>query len=374
MMFGVFFHAALIFSPGAEWVIQGSRTSPGFALLADILSSFRMSAFFMVSGYFCLFSIQKYGPARFICTRGMRIVVPLLAATLTLNVLQEMILAGYRGREFGFQGFFAGSGWVSHLWFLYALLYYFAAAFFLAAWLPENTKSGLRRIAEFAGRIPVPVLLLILPVYTLSVLAANRVFPVYYEPFGAISFYTIFYYLPFFVFGVALRSKESLLKRFSSPMSAVYLAAVAIPVLFLADASDTSSSAGKSVAVYHQMLIAWAACGLCFYVFKSLFSKPSPLMQYLSEASYTVYLFHHLLVICLGVVMIELNWNALLSYSLIVTTAMVLCLGIHHFLIRRIPLLRFVYNGKTGFAGLSGFSRRSRPAQLLSGNTPVVDG
>jgi glucan biosynthesis protein C len=356
MILGILYHASMAFSTDADWLIKSPQAHPAFGVLASVLASFRIQAFFIVSGYFCLQTLTRYGPANFISLRGPRIAVPLIATAFTLNGAQEIVLARVHGLAPSVGHFFSSRTWISHLWFLFALLYYFLTAFVLALLLPARARHILRRGAAAIARIPAPVLLLALAAHAVLLLGGSRLFPVYERPLHFISYHTYLYYLPFFAFGMLLRQREDLLERFAAPPWTLYLAVVAVSHLVPGPAAGDALSLGsRAPLVYRDALITWLSCSLCFHLFRRCFDRPSALFAYLADASYSVYLFHHLLVICFGLLLFRLDWPGVPGFAILVGATLAACLAIHHFVIRPVPLLRFLYNGRA-----PGIDRRFR--------------
>ena len=100
MMFGIVLHSSQIFNPAQTWVIGSEQTFPLAGWLVDAIGIFRMPAFFIVAGFFCLLSMQKYTPRDFATMRVERLAVPLVVCALLLNSLQAAILSSYGVLDF----------------------------------------------------------------------------------------------------------------------------------------------------------------------------------------------------------------------------------------------------------------------------------
>jgi glucan biosynthesis protein C len=70
------------------------------------------------------------------------------------------------------------------------------------------------------------------------------------------------------------------------------------------------------------------------------------LFSFLAEASYSIYLTHHVLVIIGGVILIKLGIGGYLGFFILILFTISLSILIHHFLISKIDLLAFLYNGR----------------------------
>lgn len=65
MILGVVLHSALIFRPQRSWVIFSNHTHEIANLIVLAIHSFRMPAFFIISGYFCIVTVKRYKPGIF---------------------------------------------------------------------------------------------------------------------------------------------------------------------------------------------------------------------------------------------------------------------------------------------------------------------
>jgi glucan biosynthesis protein C len=134
--------------------------------------------------------------------------------------------------------------------------------------------------------------------------------------------------------------------RFSS-INLVILVTLTIIVIVMAKlVSWDSSLAFRLVKYYLDYLMTWLLVAICFNIFYRLCNEKSKLWSFLSDASYTFYLFHNLIVVILGMILIKLNVPSLPSILLIILIASSLCFIIHKYLILKFPVLRLMYNGK----------------------------
>jgi glucans biosynthesis protein C len=359
MIFGIFFHSAMVFStpdlwPNG-WLAQNDVGHPFFDWLAWIIHVFRMPAFFIVAGFFCAFSYKRFGSTGFLPRRLLKIGVPLLATALTLNIAEDYALAFKAGsvssiREYLTSGLFAtfwsDGRWQSHLWFLtYLLIYHLGFA-------------GLARLV-YSIRAPKKkdpdaypsMWLSALQIYVLAGLcllpsALAYLAPIaWYKLFNLFSLYQIAFYLPYFCFGVLAYSDRIQFEAFCK------FRALDLPVLFLAvyvsaaQPFGSSTLLAKAADVYSYALAAWILSRLTFILCRALFTK-SGVVSYLSDASFTIYLFHHLMVILGGVALANVSLPLAMEYCILVTGTFLVTVAIHHYLILPIPVLRLLFNGK----------------------------
>ncbi|MBU2707635.1 acyltransferase family protein [Zooshikella marina] len=341
MLLGVVLHAAQIYNPDHVWKVVSSERAVFFSELSQVIHLFRMPAFFIVSGFFCLMTVVKYGEPVFIKLRSKRIIIPLVSTVLLINSVQEYLLG-----NFTLQRFFLGSGWVSHLWFLINLCWYFLFTVLLV-WVARQLPFFKGMFAISASEIlSRRWLILLLPMYDFFVIGLGKVIPIYSISLGGITLFSFLIYLQYFLFGLFLYRNKNMQCIFAS-FQWLYLFLLVSACVSLAIVPKLFSGLGLEVVeVYLQGLITWLSCQFCFCFFSKLFNRQSRVFFYLSDASYSIYLFHHLIVIYLGLWVVQLELNMYFGFSLIVACAMLLSLCIHHFLILRLPLLRLLFNGK----------------------------
>lgn len=139
LLLGVLLHATLSYLPGsAHWYIVGDQTpSVVLSALFFLIHSFRMLTFFLIAGFFARALRMRRGEAGFVRDRLRRIGLPLLLAwPLVLGAIIAVIVAAAwlqaGGRPPPPQeappALSAESFPLTHLWFLYLLLWLYAAA------------------------------------------------------------------------------------------------------------------------------------------------------------------------------------------------------------------------------------------------------
>lgn len=370
MAMGVFYHAAAVYTPGPTWRVPTDDAHVAFEWIAGAIHSFRMPAFFVIAGFFCLLTLEKYGEGRFLRHRLLRIGVPLASTAVLVNTWMNY-LSWDNYRKLGFVDYVLSAEywqegtWVGHLWFLNNLLVYFALTFLVALALRQSRLQPLRgaasRACEMLLRIPhLPLMLaVLLPLANMFLVRLawqldNGYFAYLIEPARLAR------YLPYFAFGMLMYYQRDLVAVLSGRRFwLVGLALAAACFLLPVGAADYRLE-------YAGYLAAWSMAGLCLALFRRLFDRPSPGFLYFSNASYTIYLFHQLLVVLFAVALAGSGLNVFAKYAIVVGATFLITAAVHHYLVLRIPLLRLLFNGMT-----SGDSER-RLAQMAT-SRPVSE-
>lgn len=159
MLLGLVLHAAASYTvnplPDA-WPYRDAQTNGGFDLLLFLIHLFRMPAFFVMAGFFAALLYRRDRTRGFIRNRLRRVALPL--------VVFWPIVMPLTGFGFAFAVHQSGTGvppeppgagqllhapMLGHLWFLYNLLFYYAAAV-AAVLVAPALPAGVRARTETA--------------------------------------------------------------------------------------------------------------------------------------------------------------------------------------------------------------------------------
>src|SRR5262249_54518525 len=83
MLLGIVLHAALSFFP-SFWVVSDSRQDSAFGVVVSAVHGFRMSLFFVMSGFFSAMLLQRRGRGALVKHRFRRVFLPLLLGLVTV--------------------------------------------------------------------------------------------------------------------------------------------------------------------------------------------------------------------------------------------------------------------------------------------------
>jgi glucan biosynthesis protein C len=355
IMLGVALHAGNIYAADTDWLVNDAD-SRFFLLLTDFLHLFRMPAFFIISGFFCAYTLPRYTPARFLRVRMTRLMVPFLAAAVTLNGAQILIshyvtVEGVRPLATPLPlSFWFSSGWVYHLWFLLNLGVYFLLVVAVVA-TPAARRSIERFTTWIEPRLQPKLVtwlgLVVLPACAIEALdVLGWLVPALHQDFLWFGPpLTLLYYAVFFLTGMILCRFRVLLDLFTKPgIGLVALLPVAV-FTYVMVAPGRSLVAKAEVNFAHALLV-MLLCQLVLLLFKALADRPSRTFQYLADASYSIYLFHHILVVLTGIALLASSLPPMVEFLIVTAVTVAVSLGIHHFVVLRVPLVRFLFNGK----------------------------
>ena len=306
MLLGLVLHAGATYTLapiGEGWPIHDPPGSLLFSLLLIVIHLFRMPAFFVVAGFFAALLYERDGVGGFLRNRARRIALPLvifLPTALPLAALGFLFAARREGMALPAE--LVGGGRpllrepiLGHLWFLYDLLIFYVAAAVLApviARIPlaRRAEDLVRRIVTRGWGVLIPALitsLTLLPMSGPGLETSASLLPL---PRALVA------YAVFFAFGWGVyRQRDELMPVFGRRWR--YFAVAAVPstlayvgVLIFQTRMNPRSFhvAGVTLAGLALWLLIFAIVGL----FVRFLERPQPVIRYLSDASYWMYLTH----------------------------------------------------------------------------------
>ncbi|WP_257388955.1 acyltransferase [Tahibacter caeni] len=383
LLAGLALHGALSYLPGAEryWIVADAP-SRALALLFYLVHCCRMPVFFLLAGFFAAAGVARLGAVAFARDRLRRIVLPLLMFwPLVMTGIVAVVVAAVALKNGGSLPAESPPGPrltpddfpLTHLWFLYVLALFYAAALVWRALLArldpaDRVGSAARAVLDRLLR-PGAISALGLPLAACLARTPDWL-PWFGVPTPDQSLYpnlaaTVGFGLAFAVGWQLQRSAASLLPRLARDWPRHLLVGIAAAAfcLYLAGPLPTLAKADAS-PVWPLYAIAYAAAGwsLCLAAAGAALRHADAFdarRRYLADASYWIYLLHLPLLMALQVAAAQLAWPWWIEYPL----SLALCLAV---LLAAYAL--FVRDGWLG-ALLNG---RRRPRHAGTGAAAVV--
>lgn len=364
MLLGIVLHAAVPFVPDAHWLVSGDDEAMGLGYLTYFIGAFRMPGFFIIAGYFAARMIARDGARQWLGTRFERLAVPLVFAMLVVVPLNSFAVALPVFADTaagGFGRYVAGAlkahlqpgfHWLAHMWFVLDLLIFcilFAAA---SAVFGRGMAQGARRIAHRVTLRPAllgSALIGLLAVYLVGVVVLSQsqagaalAFVGDYPLWHVIDGPRLFYYAPFFLLGVALFHGDGMMDAFARPSRVVWLAGLMV----------TLAHIYLRAHVPHRELLATALAAPAAILLARMwmdgaritFDRPSRMIRHAVDASYTVYIVHHPIIIVGVALAMVLQLGVYTSFAAVMLFTSVVSVGIH-LATRNRPFWRYVLNG-----------------------------
>ena len=368
LLLGIVLHATLSFipTPTRIWIIQDNHPSMTLGVLYFSIHVFRMTTFFLIAGFFAHMSFHRRGTWSFIKDRLQRIAVPLVVGWPIL--FAAMGVAIFWAATLPNGGPLPGrSGWpvlpgflLTHLWFLYVLLEFYAALLVLRAgvvWLDPNGRMR-DRLDRLVGQVMLsrfaPVIL------ALPIGIAFSLDSTWVSWFGVrtpdsslvtnsqawIGFGTAF------GLGWLLHRQIDLIRILEQRwlLNTVLAAGLIAASFFLTGATmlrpripnyETIKLAAAACYALAIWTTTFAAIGLAL----RFLSGFSPARRYLADASYWLYLIHLPIVMALQVAVSQLDWPWPFKFGAVMLIGLALMFASYQYLVRY-SFIGAVLNGR----------------------------
>ncbi|MEO0032380.1 MAG: hypothetical protein RIS94_2138 [Pseudomonadota bacterium] len=354
LLLGIPFHVAttaiMILSPEAP----GFREDPVIGFSLSAIHSFRMFAFFMLSGFFAAMVREKRGRSPWLADRLSRIGIPLVVSVSSLAVIQHHLKVGLSDLWAG--GFHGLPLAFEHLWFLIVLLMFVTSYSVLP--LRWRLPSERLRRALYVDGAPGLALLGLLALWGAALTGIMYLFQLQDNEAFFEHQLTIRYvqYAPAFLLGALAWHWQVGGRVFNLPLRAHLLTAAALlaihlwldpmfrPVLGLPVLIDTPYQLLDGAVM--QPLGLLLSLG-AFRLLARVATRPSRVVAFLVEGAMAIYLFHMSWAMVTVTLLARFAPGAQLPVlQWLAGSALVLALSTGCFLIvRRHPLLALAFCG-----------------------------
>ncbi len=369
LMLGVVFHATLSFLPGIPiWPSMDNDPSPALGVLFYVLHVFRMTSFFLIAGFFGRMSLDRRGTWGFVGDRLKRIALPLVVGWLILfpAILAVIIWSAVQASGGAIPSnspppppLTAKTFPLTHLWFLYVLLIFYAGVLGLRGLVSLiDWKGGLRRGLDQMIRPVIGGPLA--PLVMAAPLAAAFWYAPEWRPWfgvptpdtGLIPNATaLVAYGSAFGFGWLIQGQDGLIER----LGRWWLPNLVLAVMLIAGGlAMVGPAPSLEIAAHDSRGLAYAACyalaawtstfafiGLALR-FLSGFSRTR---RWIADASYWVYLVHLPIVMALQTFLAKLDLGWPVKFALILLIGFAVMFASYQLLVRY-SFIGAVLNGR----------------------------
>lgn len=355
LILGVFFHATMSFLPGQQlWPVVDVQRSEAMGGSFFLLHIFRMSLFFFVAGFFARLSLMKRGVRGFVIDRLKRIALPLVVGwpILIAAILGVAVWAAVRATGKmpppppvpDTPGFFP----LTHLWFLYVLLWLYALALGVRWVVLRLDRSGALRaridqLTQSIARSYAAPLVLAIPLLVSLWFASP-----WYQYFGIppadmnliVNAQALTGFGTAFAFGWLVHRQIAVLEAWTHRWRQNLVVAVVLSIACLTIVGPTPV---LTPAVHDAKTIVYAICyavAIWAWTFAivgaalQFCSNGSPVRRYVADASYWIYLVHVPLVMALQTVVAQWSLPWFIKYAAVLLVAFPIMLVTYQWLVR----------------------------------------
>ncbi len=369
LLAGVVFHATVSFLPAPPgvplWIVMDRERSLTLAVLFHLLHTFRMTTFFLIAGFFAHLMVQRRGTAGFVRDRLRRIGIPLVVGwpILFAAIVAVTIWGAIAGAHGGplppppkYPGFPTFP--LTHLWFLYLLLWFYAAILLLKLAAGALDRGGAlgRATDKAVGALTASPLGLV----ALAAPAALALYslPVWMAWFGVPTpdsslvpnLGAVVAYFTAFGFGWLLHRRVDRLEALRRNWPINLALGVAFSVAGLAITGPAplltpSTGLAKAGFAATYALASWSWTFAIIGLALRFLNDHSPTRRYLADASYWIYLVHLPLIMALQVGVSQLAWPWPVKFVVILGVAFPLMLATYQLFVRR-SFIGAILNGR----------------------------
>lgn len=360
----VIMHSAVTYSNMGRWyyyepVKLDLASAMFFGIILTFTQAYSMGLLFLIAGYFVPGSLHRKGLRRFLGDRAIRLGIPTLIYMLIIYPAIDYFLLAFQWtvprpsvskyflEYIQSLNFLGESG---PMWFALALLIF--SALYAARQLISPGSERPNPKGELPGHIALAkiVLLISAGAFALRLL----------QPIGTdlmnmqLGFFSS--YIILFIAGI-IACRNNWLLRIPYSLGMIWFKAALIggSIFWLAimilggivDSGDFSKYAGgpfwqsAAYALWESFFGVGTCLGL-IVLFREHLNWQGKWARFMSDNSFSVYLFHPPILILVSLALRELAWHPIAKFIVSSAIAVPLCLLASHFIFRRVPLLKRV--------------------------------
>lgn len=373
LLLGILLHAVMPFMPGIPWLVNDPEPGAWSFTVIYTIHLFRMTLFMALAGYFGAMVVQRRGARSWLKDRAVRILLPAIAfwplavgslvALAVFNVVWRDVgpIEPPDGTSDGLAALFAPG----QLWFLWTLMHCVVITVVVRA--IALRVSGPERLARLMGGLGRVLSGPFGPVLAALTYAAGLVIqgsldggiiaPVTVLPDPA----SLIPYLGAFVVGWAWRRDPGSLPRLARQGWPMMVVAIGLTLVGLATAGGTGLPLAAGVALNAVAGWAWVH-GLVGVCVRHL-TTDRPVVRYLADASYWMYLLHLPLLVLGEILVADQPWPVAVKVLVVLAATVAVLLVSYQLLVRGRWLGRWLNGRSAGRAA-------PRPSGTPEGSSP----
>lgn len=351
MLLGIVLHASLPYIEGLPKGLWPSdkNTSNIIPIIFEFIHIWRMPIFFIISGFFANLVITRKSLIIWWKNRFLRLVLPAMIFFPIVSLTIPWIFKyGYTGN---INFFFSNEGQPHHLWFLYHLFIFVLFSIFIKFFgliiykffkqinlivvvdIFNTVKSFLGRHI-FDSRFPI-LMIFVFFIFNLFTGADLIINPL------ASGLY--------FLFGYRLYKNNLLFDFIKSNWKYYLIGGLTVTIIFFILNTQASNFAKEDVRWIPWVILKISSAVLLSFSFIGLaeqkFSNLNPIVRFISDSSYWVYLIHLPLVAFITFFMLKITIFAELKFLIAIILTSAICLVTYKYFVRS-TIIGILLNGK----------------------------
>lgn len=364
------YHAAMVFTLGRGDYIKNEQRNVVFDVGATLVSFWGMPLLFLVAGGAAWYALARYSVARYAIERVKRLTVPFVVGILLIVPVQvyyghlatpdyhlsyPQFYTAYLADWLHVAQRFAllqGMQYWGHLWFVPYLLALSLAL--LPVFLHLRSASGQRVVTALArhsshyGSLFLFGLVFGALEVILQGLIGPRPFAEYdfFNGVAGLGLFALSYFMGYVLFAASDFQQAIVRYRASAIAQGVLLGVVYEMLLALGGPQVAASGWATALTRLGHGYLTWCwLIGILGYAMR-LLTVSTPLLRYLNDAFYPIYVLHLPILTVLGFYIVQWHGPSTIKYLFLVMATTVVTFAVYEVLIRHLPPMRFLFGLK----------------------------
>jgi glucans biosynthesis protein C len=368
MLLAVFLHAAAVYATNRPNITRNTDRLDFFSWLLNGLHLLVTPSFFVISG-FVLAHMMVHLKLQMVWTERLkRLVIPTISVGLTFNVLENFLRYRDSGGSLAFPEYLTSpvflelwrnGTWQLHLWFLVSLIVYSFITLGAASLIPRDHSFYRisRRVGDSIAAMSSTTsgfiaLLLLLGAVNLVLSGMTSRLPDAYVVVvpGLQSAMKLAESLPYFLFGLLMYGSTALQNVVFRFRAHIILLAL-VGVMLQPYPTSNMDFWHEAAMQYAQIVVCWMSVFAGLQFFHRYFNEPSDRRKQWIGRAQSMYLFHHCLVYVGGSLLVMASLPPIVEFILLVTIVFAVVILLHDHVIKRVPVIGLLFNGRSASRG-----------------------
>ena len=351
----IFYHVGMFY---VTWGfhVKSAHASSAVEPLMLLSNPWRLTLLFIISGCATRFMLDKMSTGRFLGSRTVRLLVPLVFCMFVIvppqtymEIIEKLGFTGSYGEFYGKYATASG-GWGiitptwNHLWFV---AYLFVYTLLIAAIGPLMKRIPARAVKWLASGLPV-----ILIPFAWLLLTRLTLEPIFDETHALFDdWYAHALYFPAFLFGYAIAKHEAFFEtcqRIRWPMLAIALtawAALQLGRVAMGSFVQSDEAMIALIGVSLRELQAWTMILALFGFARKHLRHDNATRRYLTDAIFPFYIIHQTTIVVAGHYLNQLGWPVWIEAPVLIALTVASC-WLGYEIVRRVGFLRPLFGLK----------------------------
>ena len=368
------YHSTRFFNLG-DWHLKNVNTYVWVEIWNIFATRWMMPLFFVISGASLFYALRKYGGwSKFYVDKFLRLMVPVIIATITHSALQiylERLSHGQFSGSFfsflpeyfnglylaiGMPGNFAFHG--MHLWYLLFLFLYGLICYRLFIWLKGSGREILNRITTLFAIPGLMYLWFSIPLLIMKALIPKAVLDAGSGGWGFL------YYIWFLISGFMIVSSNRLQRNIKNQRWISLLLGMVLSTVYLYQLFSPSRVVFSSLIndwIYSLLFFFSAWCWLFAILGFGMryLAFDRPMLKYANEGVLPFFILHQTVLLGTGYFIMTWEIPDFLKWAMVFTSSFIIIMIIYVLIVKKFELFRFLFGMKTTRPFFANFRKKS---------------